>query len=277
MTGSLNFRILPPPAALYADVACFHIAEYTGDEPVMINTAPNAVPGIVFQHMNGHPALADITTPSSAYTTPTLFLYGVGTEPSTMHYRAGAYTTIHVILQPHALHSILGLNAAVLANGAVELAEFSAQPLNEQLMMAADVQSQVALLTEFLVAQRARVQQHDPLVTAGLHLIHQNIAAISVKHLLPSLHLSERQFERRFQQVVGIPAQSYIRIKRFNEAVRLLKTGHFTKLTDIAHALHFTDQSHFIREVKAFAGLTPKRLRQKADATYHDQVGYSYR
>ena len=275
--ASLHFQILPAPKALQADVACFHIAEYTGDEPIAINTAPNAVPGIVFQHMNGHPALADITTPAGAYTTPTLFLYGVGTEPSTMHYRAGAYTTIHVILQPHALHSLLGLNAAALTNSAVELAEFSAQPLNEQLMAATDVQSQVALLTEFLLAQRARVQQHDPLIVTGLHLIHQNIAAISVKRLLASLHLSERQFERRFQQVVGIPPQSYIRIKRFNAAVRLLKTGHATKLTEVAHALHFTDQSHFIREVKAFTGLTPKRLRQMADATYHDQVGYSYR
>lgn len=274
---SSTFQILPAPKALQTEVACFHIAEYSGDEPVTINTTPNAVPGLVFQHMNGHPALADITTPSGAYTTPTLFLYGVGTEPSTMHYRAGAYTTIHVILQPHALHSLLGLNAATLTNGAVALSEFSAQPLNEQLMMAADVQSQVALLTEFLVAQRARVQQHDPLITAGIHLIHQHIAAISVKRLLTSLHLSERQFERRFQQVVGIPAQSYIRIKRFNAAVRLLKTGHYTKLTEIAHALHFTDQAHFIREVKAFTGLTPTRLRQMADATYHDQVGYSYR
>lgn len=275
--ASLNFQILPAPPSLQAEVACFHLAEYTGDEPVTINTAPNAVPGLVFQHINGHPALAKITTPTGVYTTPTLFLYGVGTEPSTMHYRAGAYTTIHVILQPHALHSLWGLNAATLTNGAVALTEVSTQPLNEQLLTAADVQSQVALLTAFLLAQRARVQQHDPLITASLHLIHQNIAAISVKHLLQSLHLSERQFERRFQQVVGISAQSYIRIKRFNAAVRLLKAGHYTKLTDIAHALQFFDQSHFIREVKAFAGLTPKRLVQKVEGAYHDQVGYSYR
>ena len=275
--GSLTFQILPAPLALQAEVACFHLTEYSGDEPVTINTAPNAVPGIVFQHINGHPALAKITTPAGAYTTPTLFLYGVGTEPSTMHYRAGAYTTIYVILQPHALHSLWGINAATLSNGAVALTEVSAQPLNEQLMTAVDVQSQVALLTAFLLAQRARVQQHDPLIAASLHLIHQNIAAISVKHLLQSVHLSERQFERRFQQVVGIPAQSYIRIKRFNAAVRLLKAGHYTKLTDIAHALQFFDQSHFIREVKAFAGLTPKRLVQKVEGVYHDQAGYSYR
>lgn len=274
--ASLNFQILPAPPALQADVTCFHIAEYSGDEAVVINTAPTAAPGIVFQHINGHPALTNITTPAGAYITPTLFLYGVGTNPSAMNYQAGTYTTIHVIFKPHALHSLWGLNAAVVSNGAAELTEFSTQPLNDQLMMAPDVQSQVALLTEFLLTQRARREQRDSLIEEGLRLIHRQIATISVPHLHQALHLSERQFERRFQQTVGITAQSYIRIKRFNEAVRLLKTGQQRKLTDIAHALHFYDQAHFIREVKAFAGMTPKQLAQKVDGTYHHHIGYSY-
>ena len=274
--AALNFQILPAPPSLQADVTCFHIAEYNGDEPVTINTAPTAAPGIVFQHINGHPALTNITTPTGAYMTPTLFLYGVGTKPSTMNYQAGAYTTLHVIFKPHALHSLWGLNAALVSNGAAELTEFSAQPLNDQLMMAPDVQRQVALLTQFLLTQRARREQRDALIEESLRLIHRQIATISVQHLHQALHLSERQFERRFQQTVGITAQSYIRIKRFNEAVRLLKTGQQRNLTDIAHALHFYDQAHFIREVKAFAGMTPKQLAQKVDGTYHHHIGYSY-
>lgn len=274
--GTLHVQILPAPQGLQDTVTCFHLAEYNGHEAVAINTTPNAVPGIVFQHMNGHPALTTITTAAGVYTTPTLFLYGVGTEASTMHYRAGAYTTIHMVFKPHTLHSLFGINAATLSNGATELAEFSPQPLNEQLMTATGVQSQVALLTEFLLAQQARTQQRDALIEASLRLIHQQIATISVKRLRQALHLSERQFERRFQQVVGISAQSYIRVKRFNTAVRLLKQAQYTKLTDIAHALHFYDQAHFIREVKAFAGMTPKQLAQQADGSYHDQIGYSY-
>jgi AraC-like DNA-binding protein len=257
-------------------VACFHIAEYTGDEPVTINTAPNAVPGIVFQHRNGRSALAQITTRGGHYITPTLFLYGVGTEPSTMHYGAGAYTTIHVIFKPHALHSLLGLNAAVLHNSATELNEFATARLDEQLLAAPTVQDQVGMLIDFLLTRRAAAQTRDPAIEASLRQIHQHVATISVKQLRQTLHFSERQFERRFQQTVGISAQSYIRVKRFNEAVRLLKRGQQTKLTDIAHALHFYDQAHFIREVKAFANMTPKQLAQKTNDTYHEQVGYSH-
>jgi AraC-like DNA-binding protein len=44
-----------------------------------------------------------------------------------------------------------------------------------------------------------------------------------------------------------------------------MKTGRFGRLTDVAHALNFYDQSHFIRDIKAFSGVTPKSLSQKVD------------
>ena len=164
----------------------------------------------------------------------------------------------------------------MLANSAVELTAFATGSFPEQLIDAPSVQAQVALLTEFLLARRAAAQTRDPAIEESLHQIHRHVATVSVKDLRQSLHLSERQFERRFQQTVGVTAQSYIRIKRFNEAVRLLKAGQHTRLTDIAHPLDFYDQAHFIREIKAFAGMTPKPLAQRVDDTYPEPIDYSH-
>jgi hypothetical protein len=36
-------------------------------------------------------------------------------------------------------------------------------------------------------------------------------------------------------------------------------------LGDVAHALNFYGQSHFINDVKSFAGITPKSLAQRAE------------
>jgi len=69
--------------------------------------------------------------------------------------------------------------------------------------------------------------------------------------------------------------QLYLRVKRFNEAARLMKTGQFETLIDVAYALNFYDQSHFVRDIKAFSGITPKSLSQKEDA-FHGVAGYSY-
>jgi AraC-like DNA-binding protein len=113
-------------------------------------------------------------------------------------------------------------------------------------------------------------------VEESLDLIHKRAGLITIRTLLEYLDISERQFERRFGQAVGISPFSYIRVRRFNEAIRLMKTGRYERLTDIAYALKFHDQSHFIRDIKAFTGSTPKDLSQRVEDFQLNQSGYSY-
>ena len=275
--SSITFNMLPAPEILKNDVECFRIAEYTGEEGVAIKVSPNGVPGIVFQQNNGRSALENIITHSGRTACPPpLFLYGPGTEPSVMHYKRGSSTTTQVIFKPHALKTLLGINASRLSDGWADLHEFSAEDLQVQLLEAKNEQERLTLLINFLVARFKQAKTRDTLVEESLRFIHKNISSITVQYLLDYLHLSERQFERRFAQTVGLSPHLYIRVKRFNEAIRLIKTRQFERLTDVAYALNFYDQSHFIRDIKAFSGMTPKSLSQKVDDFHHDQAGYSY-
>lgn len=180
-----------------------------------------------------------------------------------------------VILKPHALHALLGLNASAVTNQVVGLHELFAGDLNARLIEAKNGQERLTLLTGFLVAQLQRAKTRDRLVEESLRVIHHHRGSVQIKYLLEHLHLSERQFERRFTQTVGLSPQSYLRVKRFNEAARLMNTGQFETLADVAYALNFYDQSHFIRDIKAFSGITPKGLSGRADAVY-TAAGYSY-
>lgn len=276
--GPIKFNILPSPEILKNEVACIRIAEYIGEEGLAIKVSLNGLPGIVFQHHQGRSPITNITTPSRCNChVPTLYIYGQTTEPGIINHKKGPYTMTQVILKPHALKTLLGLNASALTNnGLVELNEFSAEDLNDQLLEARNEQKRIALLTNFLLAQLKQAKTRDMLIEESLRLIHKYIGSITVKQLLEQLNISERHFERRFSQTVGISPQFYIRVKRFNEAVRLMKMGQFAKLTDIAHALNFYDQSHFIRDIKAFSGLTPKSLSQKEGCFLHGQTGFFY-
>jgi AraC-like DNA-binding protein len=271
---SIQFSTVPSPEILKRDVECFRIIKYRGDEGSSIKVSPNGMPGIVFQHCNGRSAIENISMPSRIVSTPTLFLYGLGTDPSVMNYKKGSYATIQVIFKPHALNTLLGINALAL-HGYAELNEFAAEDLNLRLMEARNENEQVALLTRFLVAKFERARTRDTLIEEGLHLIQKKVSFITVKSLREDLNISERQFERRFSQTVGLSPQSYIRVKRFNEAIRLMKTRQYERLTDIAYALNFHDQSHFIREVREFSGMTPKDISQKAE-NFSEPGGFSY-
>jgi AraC-like DNA-binding protein len=116
----------------------------------------------------------------------------------------------------------------------------------------------------------------DTLIEESLRLIERDVACVSVRFLLERLNISERHFERRFAQAVGVSPQAYIRVRRFNEAVRLIKAGQYRRLTDVAYALNYYDQSHLIRDVSAFSGLTPKAVTQRGGDSYHAEAGYSY-
>jgi AraC-like DNA-binding protein len=274
---SIQFLILSPPAILKNEVECVRIAEYRGEEAVAIKVSPNGVPGMVFHQHNGHAALEQILTHSGRRSCPPpVFLYGPVIEPSVMTYKRGAFTTVQVIFKPHALKTLLGINAARLAPGWADLQEFGAGDLTSQLMEAKNGRERMTFLTSFLVARLKQEQARDTLVEESLRLIHANIGSVHVKDLLDAFHISERQFERRFSQTVGLTPHVYLRVKRFNEAIRLIKTRRFERLTDVAAALNFTDQSHFIRDIKAFSGMTPTRLAQQGGAFYHEQTGFSF-
>jgi AraC-like DNA-binding protein len=274
---SNTFRVLAPPAILKNDVGCIVLNRFNAEEGMTINVFSNGIPGIVFHHNDGRPAIESIMTQSGrTISPPGLFLCGPGTESSVMNFGRGSYSVIQVILKPYALKTIFGINALTVKDRAVELSEFSRESLHEELMNLHGEEQQVALITKFLITKFEQTKKRDCLIEESLHLIHENVRTVTVGTLLKELGISERQFERRFSQTVGISPLAYIRVRRFNEAIRLMKTGQYDTLTEVAYALNFHDQSHFIHEIKAFTGITPRSLSQRVDDFYHNQAGYSY-
>lgn len=77
---------------------------------------------------------------------------------------------------------------------------------------------------------------------------------ISVKELSEKVLWSERQMNRYFNQQFGLSLKAYCNILRFQAALAYIKEG------TLFPQLNFTDQSHFIKEVKKLSGVSPKEL-----------------
>ena len=77
--------------------------------------------------------------------------------------------------------------------------------------------------------------------------------------LAASTGLSPRQLERITKRYYGIPPKKLARKYRALRAAQAL--AHGDSLDDAGLGLAFYDQSHLIREVKAFTGLTPSQLK----------------
>lgn len=274
--GTIQFRLVEPPADLARDVECIRLARQDNNRPLEVRTCPNGTPGLVFHTRGGlEPGIASIATRTHRGTDfPLLFLHGQGSQPSVMTFFPGPVTTLQVALKPQAVATVFGLDATQVAQGIRGPADIGAQALLAQLLAGSDADG-VAAVWSYLREKRARAGTRDELVERGLALIDRP-PGMTVQALVKRLNLSERQFEKRFARTVGCTPLKYLRVRRINEALRLMATGRFERLSDVATELNFFDQSHFIRDMKEFSWLTPRELTQRVSEFRQDQTGASY-
>jgi len=273
-----RWTLLEPsiPPELRLDVLHIRIFNNPDPRPFVVKVAPIALPGIVLHHRVRGRAIRAIETPLGAFTRlPLTFLYGAGTTPSTMHYHGGPHLTIQIILKPHGLRSLLGLDARHLRNAVLPLSQLPGAAGQRELLTPPTPEAKLDAILLFLMGKAVQSTTRDPLVEQALRLVEQQIMDLHLPRLLGELGVSERQLERRFTMAVGVSPKTYIRIRRFNEALRLMKTRRYPTLASIAYALNFADQSHFIRDLKEFSRVTPKSLSERADQ-FHEQAGFSY-
>jgi AraC-like DNA-binding protein len=72
--------------------------------------------------------------------------------------------------------------------------------------------------------------------------------------------LSNRQLERKANDVLGYSPRFFARLVRFSQAYRLKVNQPHTSWTAISHCSGYYDQMHLIRDFKAFTATTPKLL-----------------
>jgi AraC-like DNA-binding protein len=77
---------------------------------------------------------------------------------------------------------------------------------------------------------------------------------ISIKELSEKIFWSQRQVNRYFNKQFGLSLKAYCEILRFQASLSHIKEG------NLYPQLNFTDQSHFIKEIRKLSGVSPKEL-----------------
>src|SRR3954452_23598775 len=90
----MRFYAFPVPDPLREYVESIRTTEHSGTDRLAINVCLNGLPGIVFQHHNGHSPIENIVTrTSSTPSIPTLYAYGQMTDPGIMKHKPEPFTT----------------------------------------------------------------------------------------------------------------------------------------------------------------------------------------
>jgi len=253
----VKYLQLQPTPALRQYVQYFWALESyePGAGPRNFVTIADGFPGIIFHHSaDGHTSQGDKILPS-------LYLYGQTTKYTTIA-SPGKFRSIGVYFYPHALRSVFGIDAHELTDTCTDLDIFAARyRLREQLFNEQDTHTCVGLISSFIEQCICRNKRKlEPVLHYSLNEIIHSGGNIPLAELHRKTHNTERTFERKFRQAVGMQPRLFARITRFQAALNQLRSHSFSKLSDIAFEQEYADQSHFIRAFKEFAGDTPKRF-----------------
>jgi AraC-like DNA-binding protein len=95
-------------------------------------------------------------------------------------------------------------------------------------------------------------------------LIYSSQGSISVQQLSENVFWSSRQINRYFNQQFGISPKAYCNIIRLGSSFKHISEGR------LFPEQNFADQNHFIKEIKKYAGVTPKELSKNKDDRFID-------
>lgn len=91
-------------------------------------------------------------------------------------------------------------------------------------------------------------------------LIYSTNGSITVGELSEKTSWTSRQINRYFRDTIGVSLKTYCNIIRFRASFQHIRDGR------LFPDENYADQSHFIREIKKYAGVVPKELaRNKND------------
>lgn len=177
-----------------------------------------------------------------------------------------------VHFRPGGAVPFFGLPACEMADAHVDLATFWGRPaaeLRERLCHAATPAARFGMLEAALV-RRLRQPRHLPqshgAVALALHAFERMDPGVSVRAVAERAGLSQRRFIQVFTDEVGLTPKLYGRVRRFQRARTLVGRTTVPDWAGIAADCGYFDQSHLIRDFRAFSGLNPTAyLRQSSE------------
>ncbi len=181
--------------------------------------------------------------------------------------------TLGIRFMPGAVAAILDTSPEAFLNQTV-----LAQPLIEGLDVPAILSqfeceaSDFSFLDKILDSWISRKTiEIDEKVQQAVQYILENGGNIKVGELPSMVFLSERQFQRRFRQAVGMSAKVFARIRRMRQAIiDIILTD--KSYQDVVFDRGFFDRAHLSRDFSAIAGIPPKVLEEYLSRINHINV-----
>jgi AraC-like DNA-binding protein len=250
----MGFKRITPRTELSRFIECFWIVDDPDPSPVVQKIIPDGFPEMIFHF--GDPYLIKLST---KWTRQSPSLLGGQMTSRFFLKNTGVSSILGIKFKPAALSLLFEVDMRSLTNRVVSLKQLSRPELTalEGLLRTADDHSKRIAATEDYFSKNIRAFNNEPVINATVEKIFASNGMVSVAEICKQTGCSERQLERMFTKYIGLSPKLYSRIIRFAHIFEVAQGKKEMNGSELGIASGYYDQSHFIRNFKAFAGEEP--------------------
>lgn len=209
---------------------------------------------------------------------PQCVINGIHTVP-VYRYGGNDFLAIKVVLQPSTLYNLIQGSVGQLTNrflNAEELWGKEVRSICDSLAELDELSEMIKLVELFLHRQlKEQVVNPHPIDKVAEYILNTKNDA-SIEWLANQSCLSIRQFIRKFEDRIGISANKFERVIRFDRAYRMKNSRPKSDWLFVAIECNYHDYQHMAKEFREFTDLTPPSLYQLEEKSPERSFGLSY-
>lgn len=252
-------RIIPPPYLrhLVREFVLFHAVFEPG-----VNVLPKSYPvipeeGLIFI-LRGT-LLAETPATGGCHLRSKTFIFGPPASRQNLHI-SHEYLMLCVRFQPGALFRLLRIPMPELVHNYVdaELAFGSGiKVVHEQMANAGSYEEIMRICNRYMHNESRKLKADvHPMQTIGEKIL-DDPQRFTLDAIAREACLSQRQFQKRFLEQIGISPKLFSRICRFHGAWQLKESGPSLDWLSVAVRSGYSDYQHLVKDFKQFSGTTP--------------------
>ncbi|WP_299250875.1 helix-turn-helix transcriptional regulator, partial [uncultured Cytophaga sp.] len=190
---------------------------------------------------------------------------------------------IGIDLKPYGFYKLTKHSCDVFVNKNWDMGLFfkksSVDDLYDQLCNSDNVQNSFKYIERFLIEQfgkgsNEKMDLQISKISTAIKIVTDQTPVLSIREIASELAMSERNFQRLFNTVVGVSPKSWTDKYKFQLILVGLKKGQWKTLEDAAFSNGFNDVSHFCKFFKSQTGFKPSEVIQTYGPMYNSIFQY---
>ncbi len=195
---------------------------------------------------------------------------------NSFHYRikpTGKVGLLSVMLKPEGAMMFFNMPLSELRNLTIPIDSIYSKEteiLEDKILNSSNDKQRIEIVESYLISKIIEDKLfHHKRMTTCIENLKVKQSQVSVRELAECCCLSTKQFQRSFNEHIGIMPKDYLRVIRFQNVIHTKYLKPKLSITELAMECGFYDQSHLIRDFNQFSGYSPKKFFSISE-TYSD-------